>query len=122
LAFILFINLKIKNKVNSDELLIINALLLLFFLMPWAIIISGIKKIEYSKSSLFVSNYITSKEYSMNSVIKLNRWLIFFYKIQLTVESKVVTVKFIPKTNNNIITNLTKNEAVNTFKKLSGKL
>ena len=63
---------------------------------------SNIKKVYCDSRNLYVSNFFTQKEYKLESVISIKRWLIFFFKIRVEENGKRSRIKYLPREFGNI--------------------
>jgi len=101
IGFLLFINYLLEEKATREDKIGINLSFILIMTIG-CLPTSNIKKVYCDSRNLYVSNFFTQKEYKLESVISIKRWLIFFFKIRVEENGKRSRIKYLPREFGNI--------------------
>jgi hypothetical protein len=118
LGFLLFINFKIRGNASIEDLFAINFIYVIIMTPIIILTSSDLKKVYYDKNNLFVSNFFTEQEYKIKSIVKVERWLIFYYKIYIEIGNRKIKVKFIPPQTGNIFSSFNCSKSIMEFKEI----
>jgi len=77
----------------------------------------GLKKVEYDKHKLIVSNYLSSSEFDLKEVIEIKRRLFYFYIIHIEIENEIKRIKFMPSISERIRSPFKKLDSIYAFEK-----
>ena len=112
----IIVNLIIDKDTNKGYFIPLNIFFLVFFLVPF-FQLKNLKKVEYDKSKLIVSNFLKVEIFKLNDVIEVKRWMFYFYKIYIKTNEGVRKIKFMPSINERIIRPFNKLDSIIKFEK-----
>lgn len=98
----LLFNLTIDKDANQGYFIPVNLFFLIFFLVAY-LPLRDLKKVEYDKYNLIISNYIHSDIFRLKDVINIKRWMFFFYKISLKTDTETKRIKFLSPSKERIL-------------------
>ena len=119
-VLLIIFNLLIKEKTTRADLIGINLIYIFFFFIGYLPLLN-IKKVFYDTQNIYTSNFLTEKEYKLESVVGVKRWLLFFYKLHLDETEKNKKIKFFPREFGNLSYLLKKPISVIELEKLVEK-
>jgi hypothetical protein len=96
IGFLFILNHLIRGKATREDLIGIN----ISFIVVMTIAnlpTLNVKKVFSDSKNLYVSNYFYEKEYKLESIISINRWLVFFFRIRLEEAGKTKKIKYLPR-------------------------
>ena len=113
-------NLLIDKDANQGYFIPVNLFFLLFFLVAY-LPLRDLKKVEYDRENLIVSNFINSERFRLRDVIQIKRWLFFFYKISVRLDTEMKKIKFLSPASERMFRPFKKLDSIIKFeKKLEG--
>ena len=119
-ALAVWINLTIDKENNQGYFIPLNLLFLIIFLIPFSQL-KNLKKVEYDKNNLIVSNFFKIKKYRLNDIIGVKRWFFLFYKISVKTNNKIVKIKFLSPANERMFRPFGKLNSIINFEKIIQK-
>jgi len=96
LGILILLNFVLKGKATKEDLLGINISYLIIMTIGY-LPISNIKEVYFDSKKLYYSNYFIKKESELNSIIKVKRWMFFFFRIFIENEGNIKKMKFLPR-------------------------
>ena len=90
----ILVNLTIDKDSNQGYFIPLNLFFLLFFLITY-LPLWDLKKVEYDRDNLIISNFFNSERFRLKDVIQIKRWLFFFYKISVQNDTETKKIKFL---------------------------
>jgi len=112
----IFVNLVIDKESNKGYFIPVNLFFLIFFLIPF-IQLKNIKKVEYNKNNLIISNFFKTEIYQLKDVTEVKRWFFYFYKIYVKTNEGIRKIQFIPSINERMIRPFKKLDSIIEFEK-----
>ena len=112
----IMVNLIIDKDANQGYFIPLNLFFLIFFLIPF-IQLKDLKKVEYDKNNLIVSNFIKTEIYKLKNVLGVKRLFFFFYKITVQTESEIIKIKFLAPASERMIRPFRKLDSIIEFEK-----
>ncbi len=79
--------------------------------------LKNLKKVEYSKENLIVSNYFKSEVFKLVSVVSMKRWAFFFYRISVKTDNGIVKIQFMPQIHEVLLRPFSKLDSIIKFEK-----
>lgn len=108
------INIFLRRGPNIAILTPVNYFFAAVFLVLF-ISLRSLKKVEYNNEKLFVSNFLNKKEFDLNCVVNIRRWLFYFYVISLEMENEVKKIQFMPRMSERIFSPFKKLDSIVAF-------
>ena len=110
----IFVNLIIDKDSNKGYFIPLNLFFLIFFLIPF-LQLKNLKKVEYNKSNLIISNFFKIETFQLKDVIEVKRWFFYFYKIYVKTNEGIRKIQFMPSINERIIRPFKKLDSIIKF-------
>ena len=95
LGLAILFNLTIDKEPCKGCFFPVYLVFLIMFLLAF-FQLKNLKKVEYSKENLIVSNYFKSEVFKLVSVVGIKRWLFYFYKISIDTNEGIKKILFMP--------------------------
>jgi hypothetical protein len=90
----ILVNLTIDKDANHGYFIPLNLFFLLFFLTAY-LPLQDLKKVEYDRDNLIISNFIRSERFRLKDIIQIKRWMFFFFKISVQTKNETKKFKFL---------------------------
>ncbi len=112
-----FVNYTIDKESNNGYFIPVNLFFAIFFSVVF-FPLYRIRKVEYTKNNLKVSNYFKSETYKLSSIVSVKRWLFYFYKISIDTNEGIKRIQFMPHIYERLLRPFGKLDSIIKFEKI----
>ena len=117
ICLIVFVNLTIDSNEKPESVIAINAVLIIFSIIAY-LPLMNIKKVEYNKSKLIVSNFRTVNEYNLKDIKNIYCSLFYFYYIIIENKNGWKKVRYLAPARERIVNPFQTIKSVRQLKKI----